>query len=320
MASGVVLLNLEDRSAQDFDRILVPDSYEKASGAAEAGAYVTIYKWLYNGFAMSASLCDAIYTADYIRLVDRTNGGELRVYPDDTITILGVSPDGGLIPLTVSMDGVYYPPDGSDGFSSVNVLLRPPGPIQTAALNVTRNGSWVAPFGIDGYNPVTVTVPGASLQPLLAESDGDYFPDEGYDGFSVVTVRVGSTPQTLNFKAYHIYSGSTSSPYSIIVQPGHFVGTEFDSTWTPEDFVADGSPITVLATDYGARPYVCQGCVAISYSSGWYITSVAEAKEYGLIPNTWSSFAANTVLEQLDRDVSWSGKYYCATTGDPVVI
>lgn len=87
-SNGVILLNLNNRNAADFQRLEVPDSYEKASGALTAGTYVTVYKWLYQGFMMAPSLCDAVNATDHINLVDRTNGGILKVYPDDTIEIV----------------------------------------------------------------------------------------------------------------------------------------------------------------------------------------------------------------------------------------
>lgn len=86
-SNGVILLNLNNRNAADFQSLEVPDSYEKASGALTAGTYVTVYKWLYEGFMLAPSLCDAVDADDHINLVDRTNGGILEVYPDDTITI-----------------------------------------------------------------------------------------------------------------------------------------------------------------------------------------------------------------------------------------
>lgn len=86
-SNGVILLNLNNRNAADFYSLEVPESYEKASGALTAGTYVTVYKWLYRGFMMAPSLCDAVDATDHINLVDRTNGGILEVYPDDTITI-----------------------------------------------------------------------------------------------------------------------------------------------------------------------------------------------------------------------------------------
>lgn len=90
-SNGVILLNLNNRNAADFQRLEVPDSYEKASGALIAGTYVTVYKWFYQGFMMAPSLCDAVHANGHINLVDRTNGGIISVYPDDTISIVGDS-------------------------------------------------------------------------------------------------------------------------------------------------------------------------------------------------------------------------------------
>lgn len=285
-SNGVILLNLENRNAAEFQRLSVPDSYEKASGALTSGTYVTVYKWLYEGFMLAPSLCDAVDATDHINLVDRTNGGILSVYPDDTITLEGPSQPDDLIPLNIPSNGVYFPPEGKRGFSSVAVDIHPiPQPSQVVELNANSNGSWVAPFGYDGFNPVNV--------------------------------NVVPTPEELHFKAYHVYSGSIVDPYTIIVQRGHFVGTEFSTDWTPDDFVEDGEPITIAASSYSAKPYICEGVLAISYAAGWFLTSTDYAHEYGTL-DQWSYFGPNTTLEQLDRDVSWSGKYYCANTGTPV--
>lgn len=125
-SNGVILLNLENRNAAEFQRLSVPDSYEKASGALTAGTYVTVYKWLYEGFMLAPSLCDAVDADDHINLVDRTNGGILSVYPDDTITLDGVSiPELGEI--TLFNNGVYKAEDDDlDGFSKVTVQTPEP--------------------------------------------------------------------------------------------------------------------------------------------------------------------------------------------------
>lgn len=112
-SNGVILLNLSNRNAADFQRLEVPDSYEKASGALTAGTYVTVYKWLYQGFMMAPSLCDAVDADDHINLVDRTNGGILEVYPDDTIEIPsepepGPGPGPEPEPGTIVHDDPYY--------------------------------------------------------------------------------------------------------------------------------------------------------------------------------------------------------------------
>ena len=283
MANGVVLLNLGNRGAQDFDRILVPDSYEKASGAAEAGTYVTVYKWLYNGFAMAASLCDAIDETDYISLVDRTNGGELRVYPDDTISIEGADPGADLMPLSVTIDGVYYPPSGYRGFSEVRVGPRLPEPIAMTELNVIRNGSWVAPFGSPG-------------------------------GFSPVNVNV--QPEIHDIKAYHITSGSTTSPYSLIIQRGHFEARQFSTDFVPSEMIPDGDPVEVTTSMCTGvnTPYLLEGCLTIAYVNGWFLRSSQVAHQYMPAIPGWAAFAAGILLEQWDSDASAIDVYFCSDT------
>ena len=125
MTNGIVLLNLEDRNAANFDRILVPGSYDKAAGAAEAGAYVNVYKWQYQGFMMAASVCTAEDKGSYILLTDKLRSGNMYVYPDDTIYLEGSS-EGIIEPLTAIANGTYLPQPGVSGFSPVTVNVPTP--------------------------------------------------------------------------------------------------------------------------------------------------------------------------------------------------
>lgn len=87
MTNGIVLLNLGDRNAAEFSRLEVPGAYDKALGALTAGTYVNVYKWQYQGFSLTASICTVEDKTSYLLLKDKTKGGEMRVYPDDTVEI-----------------------------------------------------------------------------------------------------------------------------------------------------------------------------------------------------------------------------------------
>lgn len=246
-SSGVILLNLENRNAAEFQLIEVPGSYDKALGAATAGSYITVYKWLYNGFAMTASLCTAEDKTDYISLVDKTNGGELKVYPDDTITLVGsVSPT----------------PEPSYG-----------------QLHATEDGTYLpSQFGLDAFDRVDVDV-----------LNHTYFP------------------------CYHIYSGSIVEPYSLMVQKGYFTSEKGD----PADMTLIGSPIEVTMS-MALGGYFIPGVLMIDYSSGWLLkaTNVMDVwADYEGITPGWTPVPTNTILEQLDRNVYWSGAYYCQHEG-----
>ena len=60
------------------------------------------------------------------------------------------------------------------------------------ALNVTANGSYNAPSGVDGYNPVEVNVPQREpvLESLSVTDNGTYTPESGVDGYNSVSVNV----------------------------------------------------------------------------------------------------------------------------------
>lgn len=221
-SNGVILLNLNNRNAAEFQRLSVPDSYEKASGALTAGTYVTVYKWLYQGFMLAPSLCDAVDATDHINLVDRTNGGIIQVYPDDTITVEGGST---------------------------------PGPVV----------------------------------------------------------------EYKSFKAYHITSGSSTSPYSLTVQKCHYIGTEFDFHASPTELVNDGDPITVTQAMCSGinTPYLLEGCVTIAFSNGWIVRGSQDANEYFSTLEQWVGTSAGGLLYQWDVDATID-KYFCADAGDPI--
>lgn len=184
--NGVILLNLGNRNAAEFERLSVPDSYEKASGALTAGTYVTVYKWLYQGFMLAPSLCDAVAASDHINLVDRTNGGIIQVYPDDTITVEGgVAPSGVVIvPLQASSNGVYNAPGGVDGYNPVNIAVPSQSEPIIEPLSVSTNGVYTAPAGVDGYSPITVSV--ASAQNISKIWQLDFYLDSGKAKCNVV--------------------------------------------------------------------------------------------------------------------------------------
>lgn len=56
-------------------------------------------------------------------------------------------------------------------------------------LEVNNNGTYSAPSGVDGFNPVTVSV-NPNIQPLQCAENGVYNKPEGVDGFDPVTVAV----------------------------------------------------------------------------------------------------------------------------------
>lgn len=58
--------------------------------------------------------------------------------------------------ISISANGTYSAPEGVDGYNPVVVSV----PAFASAITITENGTYSAPVGVDGYNPVVVSVSG----------------------------------------------------------------------------------------------------------------------------------------------------------------
>ena len=106
--------------------------------------------------------------------------------------------------LNVTANGTYTPPSGVDGFDEVNVSV--PGPV-LQLLNVNTNGTYTPPSGVDGFDEVSVSVPAAVLEPLNVDTNGTYTPPSGVDGYDEVNVFVpAAVLETLNVNTNGTYT------------------------------------------------------------------------------------------------------------------
>ena len=78
------------------------------------------------------------------------------------------------------------PEAGSEGGGDIPAVVQP--------LEVTENGTYTAPDGVDGYSPVSVNVPipEIKLQEKTITENGEYTADAGFDGLAKVLVNVES--------------------------------------------------------------------------------------------------------------------------------
>ena len=101
----------------------------------------------------------------------------------------------------ISMLFVY---DDFDGYASVDVDVQP----KLMQLNVTENGSYTVPFGIDGYHYVTVDVPkeGGTFAPKVAT--GTFTPSSMTEPITIEH-NLGVTPDVVVLQLRYEFTAST---------------------------------------------------------------------------------------------------------------
>lgn len=131
------------------------------------------------------------------------------------------NPDGGggsavITGLSVSANGTYIPETGVDGFNPVEVSVNPP----LQSKSVTVNGQVTADEGYYGLGTVDVSVPiPVPVTEVLSVSvNNTYTPGAGVTGFSKVVVDVpqsvaGFTEKEITEESYEIYNLSNSASF-----------------------------------------------------------------------------------------------------------
>lgn len=141
------------------------------------------------------------------------------------------------------------------------------------SLSVTQNGSYEAPEGVDGYNPVLVNVP-------------DRY-GEGYsDGEEAVKAKIGEKHITQNGTYYAVSDGLegfdpviVNNPYETLYRLEHGDGEDID-TGIPDDegnnIIVNGKEVTEEEFDniINAAFLGCGGPVEAAISDGYNVVSL----------------------------------------------
>lgn len=80
---------------------------------------------------------------------------------------------------------------GVDGYSPITIETNVPIPEpELDSITITENGTYTPPTGTDGYNEISVDVPAPILISKTITENGTYTPPTGTDGYNEISVNV----------------------------------------------------------------------------------------------------------------------------------
>lgn len=125
-------------------------------------------------------------------------------------------------------------------------------------VTIRQNGTTTPPTGVDGFNSVTVAVPGAGyIEPLTVTQNGTYTPPSGVDGFSPVVVNVQGGSGMVDCD-YAQFDGSAFIELPFTLDADYEITVDFDALSYINDQSVIGTSVSVN------RVFLTQ------YSNAWY--------------------------------------------------
>lgn len=137
----------------------IPGLYNKLVESITLCRYQCVYNWAFNGILIPPTYVEMEVEEDGVWI----NEG-VMVDEEDVVHIASIEPEPPtpvepvIESLSVTENGTYLVPEGVDGFNPVSVSVPASSPV-IEPISITQNGTTTAPLGIDGYSPITVNVP-----------------------------------------------------------------------------------------------------------------------------------------------------------------
>lgn len=173
--------------------------YNKLRSSMNLCRYTCLYKWGISGIPLAPTFVELELDPDDLSIVIN---GEISVLTDDTIKIYPLERLPTVTQLSAYENGSYSAPEGYDGFNPVLVHVSPRiGPIV-----IRENGTYTPPAEIDGFSRVVVEVP---LNETFIE---DHVPpsESGNDGDTWLYVETVNPPEEVTISVTGGYNGGAT--------------------------------------------------------------------------------------------------------------
>ena len=161
-------------------------------------------------------------------------------------------------PLEITKNGTYNANEGVDGYAPVTVNVAG-GPPVIEPLEITESGTYTAPEGVDGYSPVTVNIAGGD------SSGGGTIPAGLYlSRLNIGVHKSNYYQQWFYYQGYYWFVGLESTG------PGnqYYFWKYIDGVWTNilgPVTISIGSPTTCRIVEYQGKMHFLGGTTKLHY-------------------------------------------------------
>lgn len=213
--------------------------------------YQILYNWYFAKVLIPPTTVELILDDGIVSI-----NSSVSIGSDDVIHVYSLERTTVINPLEVNDNGVYSAPAGVDGYNPVTVSVNP----NIRSLQCTENGVYNAPEGVDGFDPVTVAV----------ESEYSIVPPDFY-GLATAYQALNSGFYTTDSKSQCLYIAHIEAGSKYVVFLPNEVGTRFRAASWPGKTISDFTPYLDNQTSN----------VQV-YSGGQMITPSTELQDDGL--------------------------------------
>lgn len=181
----------------------------------------------------------------------KTGNEALLEFPNGMVNaISGIETSGAIEALDITANGVYNAPEGVDGYNPITVAVPERVPV-VESKEITENGTYTPAEGVDGFNSVVVNVPqngGLPEEALLISGDcRNRFSNNTWNWYIEGYGNQITTNQITECARMFYYSGSlTSIPFNI--------NCENSSQYSFEGMFSGCEDITNIGKIINARP------------------------------------------------------------------
>lgn len=184
--------------------------------------YQILYNWYFAKVLIPPTTVELILDDGIVSI-----NGFISIGDDDVIHVYSLERAAVINPLEINNNGTYSAPAGVNGYNPVTVSVNP----NIQSLQCTENGVYNAPEGVEGFNPVTVAV----------ESEYSVVPPDFY-GLATAYQALNSGFFTDNSKIHCLYIARIEAGAKYVVFLPNEVGTRFRAAIWPGKTISDFTP------------------------------------------------------------------------------